>query len=343
MIDQYFGWPFKEEVDPSLYEGTSWPKITIVTPSYNQGKYLEATILSILNQNYPNLEYIVVDGGSNDESVDIIKKYQDRIDYWESEKDKGQSDAIKKGFNRATGEIANWINSDDCLSKFSLYHVGKAFRDNPKLDFYGGSTLKFNDEGVLNIVNPRDTNGIEYFAFTLPSSQPSSFYKMALVKEVGNVNVERFFNMDYDLFMRLTFLGSSLFEHKILSLFRKHEDSKTSNYQTVRSKERKIVLSNFLRSYGDQKLLKAFKSLGLYSPDNASNVKISYTLDKKNLYDLFCRNLIADYLYKFINDKEYKKASQLLKIVRSLSPDVWREKPELVSLSWSIQKRKYFG
>ena len=91
----------------------SYPKISIVTPSFNQGKYIEQTIQSVLTQNYPNLEYIIIDGGSTDKTVDIIKKYEQQLSYWVTEPDKGQTDAINKGFAKCTGEIFNWINSDD--------------------------------------------------------------------------------------------------------------------------------------------------------------------------------------------------------------------------------------
>ena len=90
-------------------------RITVVTPSYNQGQFIESTILSVIEQNYPNLEYFICDGGSNDQTVDIIKKYENKIDWWCSEKDKGQTDAINKGMRRATGDIVCWINSDDVL------------------------------------------------------------------------------------------------------------------------------------------------------------------------------------------------------------------------------------
>src|ERR1051325_4216859 len=106
------------------------PLITIITPSYNQGQFIEETILSIINQDYPRLEFIIIDGGSTDNTVDIIKKYADRITYWVSEKDKGQSNAINKGLHKATGDIINWINSDDQLMPGALTAVAKHFLAN---------------------------------------------------------------------------------------------------------------------------------------------------------------------------------------------------------------------
>ncbi|MFZ4612746.1 MAG: glycosyltransferase family 2 protein, partial [Bacteroidia bacterium] len=101
------------------------PKISIITPSYNQGQYIEETILSVINQDYPNIEYIVMDGGSNDQTVEIIKKYESKITYWVSEKDKGQADAINKGFARATGDILCWLNSDDYFFDGTLKFVAE--------------------------------------------------------------------------------------------------------------------------------------------------------------------------------------------------------------------------
>jgi glycosyltransferase involved in cell wall biosynthesis len=100
--------------------GKPWPKISIVTPSYNQGKYIEETIRSVIMQGYPNLEYIVIDGGSTDNTVEIIKKYQNNISYWVSEKDKGQTHAINKGFEKATGDIVAYLNSDDVYMPYSF-------------------------------------------------------------------------------------------------------------------------------------------------------------------------------------------------------------------------------
>ena len=112
---------------------SDWPKISIITPSYNQGIFIEETILSVLDQNYPNLEYIIMDGGSTDNTVDIIKKYEDRITYWISEKDNGQSDAINKGFHKSTGDILHWLNSDDVLVPRALNMLVEYLSNNPDI------------------------------------------------------------------------------------------------------------------------------------------------------------------------------------------------------------------
>jgi len=113
-------------------------KISIITPSYNQGQFLEETIISVLNQDYPNLEYIIIDGGSTDKSVEIIKKYEKYLTYWVSEKDRGQTHAINKGFIKSSGSILNWLNSDDLLVPGAINSVSKAFSKHSEADFCFG-------------------------------------------------------------------------------------------------------------------------------------------------------------------------------------------------------------
>lgn len=144
------GWPWDMETDPKRYsERKNWPKITIVTPSFNQGAYIEETIRSVLLQNYPNLEYIVIDGGSTDATKQILEKYAPWISYWRSEKDKGQGHAINKGFSLASGEIYGWINSDDFYMNEAFFNLAQSFQKyNPDVIYGDGLVL---DELTKNL------------------------------------------------------------------------------------------------------------------------------------------------------------------------------------------------
>ena len=123
-----------------------WPKISIVTPSYNQGEFIERTVRSVLLQRYPDLEYIVMDGGSTDDTLDRIAPYQEQFSYFVSEPDKGQADAIANGFARSSGEIMAYLNSDDLLAPDALHFVANFFRDNPKIDWIYSHRCTVDDE-----------------------------------------------------------------------------------------------------------------------------------------------------------------------------------------------------
>ena len=158
-MKKYASQEIKEFVSKPLFDekvllnkDPSRPKISIVTPSYNQAEFLERTILSVLNQNYPNLEYIIIDGGSTDSSAEIIKKYERYLTYWVSEPDDGQADAINKGFAKATGDILAWLNSDDLYLPGALLKVKESFQNAGIAFLYGHSILVDKEDRVIRIL-----------------------------------------------------------------------------------------------------------------------------------------------------------------------------------------------
>jgi len=222
------------------------PRITIVTPSFNQGQYLEATIRSVLDQDYPNLEYLVMDGGSTDGSVDIIRRYADRLAYWVSEPDGGQSAAIARGFRRATGDVLAWLNSDDIYLPGALNTVAKAFAEDPTADFIYGSRRIIDETGrvIRSFLTPTILHKY-YFAFGQLIPQECAFWRRALYDRVGGLDESLGFSLDFSLFVRMW--GSGRFK-KIdaeLGALRSHAASKTSNLGDVMFQEgRTIRLAN---------------------------------------------------------------------------------------------------
>ena len=212
-----------------LGQDTSWPKITIVTPSYNQAAFLERTILSVLNQNYPNLEYIVIDGGSTDGSIEIIKKYEKYLAYWVSEPDEGQSDAINKGFKKSTGQILAWLNSDDTYLPDALVTVAKYFESYPEIDVFLGDIYKI-DENDAILRELREVtfnkNALIFGAHNI--NQQATFWKRDIFSKIGELRTNLYFYMDGYVLLNFVKL-SAQFKHiqYFLSNFRQHCDSKT--------------------------------------------------------------------------------------------------------------------
>jgi glycosyltransferase involved in cell wall biosynthesis len=204
------------------------PRITIITPSFNQGQFLEETILSIINQGYDNLEYIVIDGGSTDNSVEIIKKYKSQINYWISEKDSGQSDAINKGFSKATGDVITWINSDDVLLPGALEIVSDWYINstiNEGLIY--GATLLFDEKGDKEKVVGFTDSIFERSLAGIAFPQPASFFKTTYLHKVGFLDLSLHYGMDYDLFARLALVCNFTFIDFTFSKYRLHNSSKS--------------------------------------------------------------------------------------------------------------------
>jgi glycosyltransferase involved in cell wall biosynthesis len=203
------------------------PRISIITPSYNQGQYLEETIRSVLSQGYPNLEYLIIDGGSSDNSVSIIEKYHPFITYWISEPDAGQSHAINKGLQRATGEIVAWINSDDQYCPGAFFTAAQYFMAHPDTGMlYGDLEIINSEDRVLFRKKYRPVN-VDDLLSGYPIPQSSAFFRKGVIRHVGLLDETLHYAMDFDLWMRI--FSAYPVDHipSFLSRFRIHANSKT--------------------------------------------------------------------------------------------------------------------
>ena len=209
-----------------------YPRISIVMPSFNQGKYIEESIKSVLDQNYPNLEFMVLDGGSTDSSRDIIERYADKLNYWHSQPDKGQTDAIVMGLKRATGDLLGYLGSDDVLLKNSLKKIAYAFSQNPKGGFFGGDYIQIDDNGLIIRVKKHTRYAAWFGRHGLQVISPNWLFTPEAYKEVGGMKPEYEYIFDTDLFYRMASEGIKfVYINTPLIGFRYHPDSKSVSEQ----------------------------------------------------------------------------------------------------------------
>lgn len=204
------------------------PLVSIVTPSYNQGRFLGETIQSVLTQDYPNLEYIIIDGGSTDNSLDIIQKHADRLAWWVSERDQGHADALNKGFAHARGEILAWLNSDDTYQPGAIREAVDYLLDHPDISMvYSDANLI--DEGGKFIARfpARQTDYARMLNGSVNIPQASTFFRANLWRQVGPLDLSLKYAFDYDLWVRLAKIAPIAYVSRVWANFRLHEAGKT--------------------------------------------------------------------------------------------------------------------
>ena len=204
------------------------PKITVVTPSFNQGHYIEETFRSVISQDYPNLEWFVVDGGSKDNTPDLIRKYESHFAWWVSEKDRNHPHALNKGYAKATGDIFCFVNSDDTLDPGVLHYVAKQFAD-PKVDWVVGWARYFRDNGDDWPYSPKATERPVDWLVSNPVPQIASFWRTSVRDKVGEFSEEYLWSFDYEYWLRMYFTGGyrPTVVQKCMGGFRLQPNSKT--------------------------------------------------------------------------------------------------------------------
>lgn len=291
------GWPWEQLPETrwtSMPSGNDWPKISIVTPSYNQGQFLEETILSVLNQGYPNLEYFVMDGGSTDNSVEIIQKFASQLTYWESKPDKGQSHAINKGFKMATGELVAWLNSDDVLLPGTLCEIAKVWLEDRSVGFiHGISELIDENSNSLEKTHGSTFDFLDSLMTSKnPVAQPSTFISRQCLSEVGYLDETLHMSMDWDLWLRIGNKYPTRFISKVFSGSRHWPMTKTRTQVEKSAEDHISIVKRIARDkriglqseVTKQALAAGYGLLALYQYQSSMQVRSKLSLARSLLY-----------------------------------------------------------
>jgi len=284
------GWPWTDEspqMPDTMPRGFPWPRVSLVTPSYNQGKFIEETIRSVLLQGYPNLEYMIIDGGSTDESLDIIRQYEPWLAYWVSEPDRGQSHAINKGFRRASGDIIAYLNSDDMYLPGALCEGVQFLAEHKDVDIvYGDCRVVDKESQTIFLGRGRDFDLIVELCRNFVY-QPTVFMRRKLLELVGYLDEDLHYAMDLDYWLRAAMEVRFSYLPVELAAFRITEISKTGKDLIHFDTERLWALERFFRTHADHKVMQWRKRVFAWN-----HYRIGSRLYEENERDLARREFI---------------------------------------------------
>ena len=297
------------------------PCISIITPSFNQGQFIEQTILSVLNQNYPNLEYIIIDGGSTDNTVEIIKKYEKHLKYWVSEPDNGHSHAVNKGLLYCTGDIFNWLNSDDYYEKGALHAIAHEFINKPNLHIVGGKERAFDSDTNNTIEFYNGTNINDDLAELIWSGiidQPPTFWKLDIVKQMGKLPINLHYTMDsywwtkYLLTYGVKKVGKI---QKLVTHFRLHNQSKTVLRQHLFNSNRFAIRHTLANKLGFDKTIIHYlqAQTDIVLEDVFHDVQLTDDVSREKLEACFAWHIYPRYYI----EKDYISANRAFDLVFS--------------------------
>ena len=287
------GWPWTEksiQLPETMPDGSPWPRISIVTPSYNQGEFIEETIRSVLLQGYPNLEYIIIDGGSKDGSVDIIKKYEPWLAYWVSEPDQGQCHAINKGFQQASGQIYAFINADDYYLPRAFECVATSYK--PGIGLWAGTTMQIGLDGVL-----KGERRPQSFVFEDVADwqsywfrQPGCFFSKDVFEKIGGLDETLHYSLDLDLWLRILQVAKGEIVNEKLAVARNHPKMKTQNKGGLGFAEDRLVqIRNGAEGVAVSEIIRLYERVEKY--DSTFRFFINLRRRLSRLKGFFCKNV----------------------------------------------------
>lgn len=270
-------------------------KISIVTPSYNQGGFIEETIQSVVTQCYPSKEYFVFDGGSADETPEVLNRYNKQIDHWVSEKDRGQSHAINKGLKMVTGDIVGWLNSDDYYSPGAFEQIAGAFKNNPEADLIYFDVRNFSQSGST-LYRHQASYSEEWFLTKVCLHQPGVFWRKSLMDRIGYLDESLHYVMDFDYWIR-AYLNAQLSHIPlVVANFRLHNSSKTIDDPVELYYEKNRVIATMFHNLGAYRQLNQLRSLDLVPEGKLNDYPVSKKIAVATLDKILSRHLINNAL-----------------------------------------------